>query len=232
MYKLNFPLEEYKKINSILSEVTESYFWHEGAIYGKSLMPTGLYMAFTDKMNDINMEHFMIPPNYMASALKDCKKTKTIIHHEGNHFEIFQAEDKIKDEVLDCPKQPVISIPRTVITNDEDAIARMMRETIMKFGPYMKIVRKVLIGDDECLSSVPPIDVQNAALSNTSITLIHPMYPNDPVVITKQAIPAYKRAEGIKFAIEPIDDHYANVFIVVSYDACNVLCIYKIIRGI
>ena len=100
-YKLSFPLDEFKKINSTLSEYYSEYFMKEkvGLIFGSSLNEYAFNIATIseDIMQKLSLDSILLHPNYLRTKINDCKKSMTYVETSEQSFRVYTFDEKIKD---------------------------------------------------------------------------------------------------------------------------------------
>lgn len=224
MYKLEFPLDDFKKTNSLLSEYYTEYFYRDGHVYGASINDWSFHIGMINKEMGKWIENLLIPPNHVRSVVADCKKTMTYIKSTPADFDIYIFKDKIKDEPELSKGVNVFSLRREIRAIDTPA-ARHMN----------------LIEDN----SKHFLDILNSRYKFREINLdefIRPFMEEAPchiidedsgdmVILTREMFPKYQKIMDLAWESFNIDDDYSWAIFRVTYDCATIFTFVKYIRG-
>lgn len=227
MYKLKYPLEELKKINSLLSEYFGDYFIKDGVVLGQSLNNWAVNIgAIPRNISDsLQLDNILIPPNQFRKVLADAKKTKTAIEISDKGFRLYQFEDKITGDEPDLSKgELVIDICRH--NNDNSDIWKYMMETDIR----VKNIMQSGVSIDELSFDDIPSNQYNEAFAADDVFSVNNELGG--VIVSRQLFPKYQKILSLSWSSFDCDEEYAYAVFKAEYADLTMLTIVKFIKGI
>ena len=224
MYKLNFPLDEYKRVNSLLTNYFTEYIYRDGWIYGTSINNWSFHLVKIDAKVGKHIENLLIPPNHMRSVLGDLKKTKTYIPSSDIEFKIYTFDDKIKEDEPDISKGIVVlSVGREPRGSKTMAGKRMdsIEDKASKFRGLLDLYQS--------FDKIELEDIVMPFSNDAPCEFIEPQ-TGDVVLLTREMFPNYKKINSVSWQSIPINDDFSWAVYKVQHEAGTVYTFVKYIR--
>lgn len=227
-YKLSFPLDEFKKINSTLSEYYSEYFMKEkaGLIFGSSLNEYAFNIATIseDIMQKLSLDSILLHPNYLRTKINDCKKSMTYVETSEQSFRVYTFDEKIKDTPDMTGAHLLLDLKRQLEDSD-DALAIHMRGIESKVNKYAKYIS----GELE-FTEIPHRDYLSQFIADDVLEL--EAGDNNRIIVSRQLFPKYQRLESLSWASVELDDTYALAIFEARHPYLTMYTFVKYLLGI
>ena len=227
-YKLTFPLDEFKKMNSMLTEYYSEYFIDDksGLIMGTSLNEYAFNIATIspELLSKLSLGSVLLHPNYMRKQVGDLKKTMTYVYNDNDVFRVYEFEDKIKD-IPDMAKGKLVVSLIHHEENSMDANAIHMRDIANRIKPYGEYLNQRLEFED-----IPRPYYMSQFIADDILSL----EDNDGghLIVTRQMFPKYQRVDGISWASVNLDDEFRLGIFETKHPILTMYTFVKYLRGI
>lgn len=227
-YKLNFPLDEFKKLNSLLSEYYSEYFMlnDAGIILGSSLNEWSFNIAIIpkDMMDRLSLDSVLLHPNYIRTKISDCKKSMTYVDNNEDTFLMYQFADKIKD-IPDISRGYLVLDLIHHKEGSTDPNFKHMQDIKDRVGKYTQY-----LASDVEFTEVPREYYMSQFISDDILTL--EAGTDEHIIVTRQLFPKYQKLDSLSWAPIVIDKDYAIAIFKSEYPILTMYTFVKYLRGI
>lgn len=224
MYKLEFPLDDFKDTNSLLAEYYSEYFYRNDRIFGTSLNRWSFHVGIINRNVGKWIENLLIPPNYMRSIVNDLKKTMTYVDSTPVDFNIYTFEARIKDKPDLTEGKNVFSLGREIRAVDTST-SRHMNLIEDNTKPFLDILNSGYRFKNIDLDTITRPFMEEAPCQ------IEDEDSGDMVIVTREMFPKYKSIQELAWESLPIDDDYSWAIFRVTYKCATIFTFVKYIRG-
>lgn len=224
MYKLQFPLDDYKRVNSLIANYFTEYVYSGHWVYGTSINTWSFHMIDIEASMGREIENLLIPPNHMRTILGDLRKTKAYIDSNEKEFNVYTFEDKITENKPDIAKgQLVLSIERTPPMS-QTVPGKRVTEIVEKSEHFYD-----LLIQNQAFMELDMDDILTTFSNDAPCEFIDDL-TGDIIILTREMFPNHKKILDLSWESVPINDDFSWAIFRVRYDAGTVFTFVKYIR--
>lgn len=224
MYKLEFPLEDFKDINSLFAEYYTEYFYRDGHIFGTSINSWSFHIGLINENVGKWIENLLIPPNYTRALVKPLRKTMTYVSSTPADFDIYAFPEKIKDKPDLSKGEKIFSLQREIRAVDTK-VARSMNLIEDNSKPFLDILNNRYKFREVDLNGF-----NRAFMEETPYHIIDED-SGDMIILTRETFPKYQKITDLAWESFIIDEDYSWAVFRVTYGCATIFTFVKYIRG-